>query len=215
MELKTYVCPNCGANATNAQNCEYCGSLLVRFVDKGVSLSQPLDEIYDKTKYIPGVHNAIVSHWKRREQMLDDYIISTVIYPSKYEDSAIQILSNDTDIMCMDFILENPEQIAKVKAFPDFFLLDVRNDDNEAFIASIEFGNDIEYATKFISTFLREVFDQPIDKAVDWEDASMRRSDDSSRSNSDSESGISGNSGCMGIIIALIVSITTLCSVFF
>lgn len=39
MELKTYVCPNCGANTTNAQNCEYCGSLLVRFVEKGIDLS--------------------------------------------------------------------------------------------------------------------------------------------------------------------------------
>jgi hypothetical protein len=39
MELKSYVCPNCGANTTNAQNCEYCGSLLVRFVEKGIDLS--------------------------------------------------------------------------------------------------------------------------------------------------------------------------------
>lgn len=40
MELKVLKCPNCGANTTNAQNCEYCGSLLVRFVDKGIDLSK-------------------------------------------------------------------------------------------------------------------------------------------------------------------------------
>lgn len=40
MEIKTITCPNCGANTTNAQNCEYCGSLLVRFVDKGIDLSK-------------------------------------------------------------------------------------------------------------------------------------------------------------------------------
>lgn len=39
MEIKTLVCPHCGANTTNAQNCEYCGSLLVRFVDKGIDVS--------------------------------------------------------------------------------------------------------------------------------------------------------------------------------
>ena len=39
-ELQSYVCPNCGANTTNAENCEYCGSLLVRFVEKGIDLSQ-------------------------------------------------------------------------------------------------------------------------------------------------------------------------------
>lgn len=40
MEEKLLRCPNCGANATNHQNCEYCGSLLVRFVDKGIDLSK-------------------------------------------------------------------------------------------------------------------------------------------------------------------------------
>lgn len=40
MELKTITCPNCGANTTNAENCDYCGSLLVRFVDKGIDLSK-------------------------------------------------------------------------------------------------------------------------------------------------------------------------------
>ena len=29
-EIKTILCPNCGANTTNHQNCEYCGSMLVR-----------------------------------------------------------------------------------------------------------------------------------------------------------------------------------------
>lgn len=38
MELKTITCPNCGANTTNAENCDYCGSLLVRFIDKGIEI---------------------------------------------------------------------------------------------------------------------------------------------------------------------------------
>ncbi len=49
----TIVCPNCGANATNHQNCEYCGSLLVRFVDAGVNIS---DTHYgDNTYVFPGL----------------------------------------------------------------------------------------------------------------------------------------------------------------
>ena len=39
LQVKTVVCPNCGANSTNLHNCEYCGSLLVRFVDKGIDIS--------------------------------------------------------------------------------------------------------------------------------------------------------------------------------
>ncbi len=34
-QVQTIVCPNCGANATNHHNCEYCGSLLVRFASTG------------------------------------------------------------------------------------------------------------------------------------------------------------------------------------
>lgn len=33
-------CPNCGAAAKNHKNCEYCGSLLIRFVEKGIELPQ-------------------------------------------------------------------------------------------------------------------------------------------------------------------------------
>lgn len=41
MEIdRTFVCPNCGASITNTQNCEYCGSLLVRFIDKGIDLQK-------------------------------------------------------------------------------------------------------------------------------------------------------------------------------
>ena len=38
-EVKTVVCPNCGASAHNLNNCEFCGSLLVRFTDKGIDES--------------------------------------------------------------------------------------------------------------------------------------------------------------------------------
>ena len=36
--MESIVCPNCGANTTNYQNCEYCGSLLVRFENKHLPL---------------------------------------------------------------------------------------------------------------------------------------------------------------------------------
>ena len=39
-QVQTIVCPNCGANATNHQNCEYCGSLLVRFADKNIEIDE-------------------------------------------------------------------------------------------------------------------------------------------------------------------------------
>jgi hypothetical protein len=47
MEEKTYRCPNCGANITNTQNCEYCGSLLIRFFEKNIGIND--SPIYTQT----------------------------------------------------------------------------------------------------------------------------------------------------------------------
>lgn len=38
--MKAIVCPNCGANATNHENCEFCGSLLVRFEDLNIQYDE-------------------------------------------------------------------------------------------------------------------------------------------------------------------------------
>ena len=37
--MQEIKCPNCGAPAKNHKNCEFCGSLLVRFANKGIDLS--------------------------------------------------------------------------------------------------------------------------------------------------------------------------------
>ena len=42
--MQPITCPNCGAPATNHKNCEFCGSLFVRFADKGIDFA--------KTKYL-------------------------------------------------------------------------------------------------------------------------------------------------------------------
>jgi len=52
-EIKTVVCPNCGANTTNTENCEYCGSLLVRFADKGIDITNTT--YLDNSAVLPGL----------------------------------------------------------------------------------------------------------------------------------------------------------------
>lgn len=43
--VKSYTCPNCGANTTNAEKCEYCGSLLVRpNINNSSDLLMSIDE---------------------------------------------------------------------------------------------------------------------------------------------------------------------------
>lgn len=58
-------CPNCGANATNHQNCEYCGSLLVRFVEKGIDLSKTTYN--SNVRVFPG----LIDHLKLNLQLQD------------------------------------------------------------------------------------------------------------------------------------------------
>lgn len=79
MEAKVIKCPNCGASSTNHTNCEYCGSLLVRFVDKGIDLTTTSyltnDKVYE------GLIDALQQNLERQE--LSDSIVETdILYKS-------------------------------------------------------------------------------------------------------------------------------------
>ena len=76
MDANVIKCPNCGASSTNHTNCEYCGSLLVRFVDKGIDLSTTSyltnDKVYE------GLIDALQQNLDRQE--LSDSAIETGIF---------------------------------------------------------------------------------------------------------------------------------------
>ena len=76
MEERTLRCPNCGANATNHDNCEYCGSLLVRFVEKGINLSQT--PYQDNGKVFPGLINELKQNLALQRQ--GNEAVATDIY---------------------------------------------------------------------------------------------------------------------------------------
>lgn len=69
-------CPNCGASSTNHTNCEYCGSLLVRFVDKGIDLSTTSYLTNDKV--YAGLIDALKQNLERQE--LSDSAVETGIF---------------------------------------------------------------------------------------------------------------------------------------
>jgi len=76
MENKILKCPNCGASATNHQNCEYCGSLLVRFVDKGINLSNT--SYISDSEVFPGLIQHLQQNLKMQENT--DESVATDIY---------------------------------------------------------------------------------------------------------------------------------------
>lgn len=91
MELKTYVCPNCGANTTNTQNCEYCGSLLVRFVEKGIDLSHTTYTNNDAI--FPGLIEELRRNLKLQEENPNIVVATDLFKIIKGDQDAISILS--------------------------------------------------------------------------------------------------------------------------
>ena len=75
MEANVIKCPNCGASSSNHTNCEYCGSLLVRFVDKGIDLSTTSYLTNDKV--YAGLIDALKQNLERQE--LSDSAVETGI----------------------------------------------------------------------------------------------------------------------------------------
>lgn len=65
-EEKTYVCPNCGAKTTNTENCEHCGSLLVRFAEKGIDVKNT--PYKDDSLVLPGLIKELETNLKLQEK---------------------------------------------------------------------------------------------------------------------------------------------------
>ena len=76
MEANVIKCPNCGASSTNHTNCEYCGSLLVRFVDKGIDLSTT--SYLTNSKVYAGLIDALKQNLDRQE--LSESAVETGIF---------------------------------------------------------------------------------------------------------------------------------------
>lgn len=75
--ISTIVCPNCGANPQNHNNCEYCGSLLVRFVDKNIPI---VEEKYGKkANTFDGLKEALIINLQEQEKTSGHNHIHTLI----------------------------------------------------------------------------------------------------------------------------------------
>lgn len=85
MEEKILRCPNCGANASNHDNCEYCGSLLVRFVEKGIDLSQTT--YLDDTETFPGLINALKQNLQLQKSTKENIVTTDIVGPVTHNDA--------------------------------------------------------------------------------------------------------------------------------
>lgn len=142
METKGMLtCPNCGAAATNHKNCEYCNSLLVRFVEKGIEIDQSR---YGKDAWVfPGLN-----------EMLETLSIKYKIFNGG--DTFLIIadeipLQGDFSISIMKDL--SPQQIKNFKN-TTFFPLFTDNGDHYF----MDYGKDLAGTANIITQLLVEVF---------------------------------------------------------
>ena len=87
MEHKSLVCPHCGANTTNLKNCEYCGSLFVRFVDQGIDISDT-SYLSEGCKF-PELEN----HLRRNLQMQlgnpEESVVTDIFWKTTWKNNAM------------------------------------------------------------------------------------------------------------------------------
>ena len=58
--MQTIKCNSCGASGQNIQNCEFCGSLFVRYNNLGLSLTNVLSDKGELTGFVfPGLENEL------------------------------------------------------------------------------------------------------------------------------------------------------------
>lgn len=161
MEEKLLKCPNCGANATNHQNCEYCGSLLVRFVDKGIDLS--------KTTYMSndGVIPGLIEHLKKNLEWQTENqgkFVSTQIACENEDIPWIEVgnVNGKKDLsisLQIDEEYEYWDAFKNLKSFPLFTC--IKNDGDSIDEYYICFGKDVEGAARLISELAYKVFEYP------------------------------------------------------
>ena len=76
--MQEIKCPNCGAPAKNHKNCEFCGSLLVRFANKGIDLTNTT--YLNNDAVLPGLIKELE---KNLELQTKDKAVCTDIYYEK------------------------------------------------------------------------------------------------------------------------------------
>jgi ribosomal protein L32 len=181
--LTALTCPNCGAAATNHKNCEYCGSLLVRFVDKGIELAQT--DYTSNIKVLPGLIAALKQNLEIQKEnpaaaVATDVIREVSVLKAGIGGSSIlasvinNLLTNDGKVFFPEVDMNDGKPHLMVAfAFDKHLLVDKQTHnkfkklrsfelftcyDKGCYEYAIDFGEDIEGAARILSEVLHEVY---------------------------------------------------------
>ena len=172
-----FQCSNCGASITNSLNCEYCGSLLIRFEAQNI----PLDILkYGKDGFaFPGLEDALKTNIELQKKYpavdtCTDIDESTgtvnlqVCKSGMVEGKTFDVFTDKPGIeIALRFIAAKREDIQYWKVFEklDIFKLfkinDIVLEDLAYKECHIDFGEDYVSAARMISIIIKEVYGLP------------------------------------------------------
>ena len=185
--MRAIECPNCGAPATNHQNCNFCGSLLVRFADKGIDLSTT--SYLNNNAVLPGLIKELEKNLNLQqsdngvitEVYMDDKMIGS-IQSSKtltgfngdyFPDAETPSLAtefafgiSDSDDPDSKIECARQEKFEHLQSYPLFESSADKFYDTTVYQYVINFGQDVEGAARLFSEVANKVYDCPLNRPL-------------------------------------------------
>ncbi|MDH8700928.1 ribosomal protein L32 [Dysgonomonadaceae bacterium PH5-43] len=194
-DIKAITCPNCGAAAVNHQNCEYCGSLLIRLLQIGINLETSAYK--DNSKVFKGLIQVLKDNLQLQKQnpkiTVGTQLVSYEYYEEYAEDEPLCIdnyilsvrdgvelgASNDGKPHLMvefTFSEDNSSHMLLLNKFRTLDFLDLFTyyidkgvDESKLYRYFIDFGDDAEGAARLFSKILQVVFEIPSNSLLKFE----------------------------------------------
>ena len=161
--MDVVTCPACGASAKNIRNCDYCGSLFVRYADNSVQVD--LDRLFDENQSFTGFAFSGLEKELRTNislQTENSFIVTEVYGPNE---SCLQIVQSNYDIGISNPILPSvtihiPFVEGNGNDYEGFLKLEesalftrVQGDEFNSYV--IDFGND-PVGTAYLASIILE-----------------------------------------------------------
>jgi len=222
-------CPNCGANATNHQNCEFCGSLLVRFVEKGIDLSKTT--YLSNAQVYPGLIDHLRYNLQLQRQNPGAVVYSGIggelkggldLFIGNSSPATDSIPVSDTPHLYVAIYFNRNSQLNEdakqywTKKLETFKSLDcyplftfkettVGDADGSAewidYWYTIDYGQDVEGAARLTSELLQKVYSIPLSEGLVMQIEGPDDQNPSTQSNNN-------DSGCLGVFAIGVASAT-------
>ena len=182
-KVKEYVCPNCGATTTNAENCEHCGSLLVRFVAKGIDINNTpyTDDSLVFPELIAELENNLRYQAENKDNVFTEIHWINRYGKEKYlwvDNDSVTLSENDnspqtihlefevsfdytSDVNSPNYNIETEGEIKNFSQLMSFPLFSVEELDGEEWYSryyTINCGSDAKGAACLLSEILTKVF---------------------------------------------------------